>query len=103
MTLSSSILTSSEKFSSKTMTLIPRIFLTPILLKLDTDNFLVWRQQVTATLSSMDLLHFLKGSCISSRLISAEGGSISSMAIGFNDFRYSYKNGWLGFFSSSLE
>jgi len=54
----------SENSSPKPETLLPHIFHTPIPLKLDPNNFLVWRQQVTATLRSLDLLHFLEGSCI---------------------------------------
>ena len=51
---------------------MPYIFHTPIPIKLDADNFLIWRQQVTATLRSMDLLHFLDGSCMPSRLLVAD-------------------------------
>jgi len=58
---------------------VPHIFHTPIPLKLDPDNFLVWRQQVIVTLRSMDLLHFLDGSCIPPRLITAEGDSSTSI------------------------
>jgi len=65
----------SEIFSSKTEPLVPHIFYTLIPLKLDLDNFLAWHQQVTATLRSMDLLHFLDRSCIPSCLIAADGDS----------------------------
>jgi len=69
MTSSSTIATSSKKNSSKTKIFIPYIIHTLIPLNLDTDNFLVWRQQVTATLRSMNLLQFLEGLCIPSHLI----------------------------------
>jgi len=69
MTSSSSL---SENFSSKTEIFVPYIFHTSIPIKLDADNFLIWRQQVTATLRSMDLLHFLDGSCMPSRLLVAD-------------------------------
>jgi len=76
MTSSSSL---SENFSSKTEPAAPYIFHTPIPIKLDADNFLIWQQQVTATLRSMDLLPFLDGSCMSSRLITAADASPKSV------------------------
>jgi len=65
----------SEIFSSKPETLLPHIFHTPIPLKFDPNNFLVWRQQVTAALSSLGFLHFLDGSCIPPSLFSADDDS----------------------------
>ena len=75
MASSSTTEPNSENFSSKPEVLLPHIFHTPIPLKLDPDNFLVWRQQVNATLRSLDLLYFLDGSCIPPRFISADEDS----------------------------
>ncbi|ESW31029.1 hypothetical protein PHAVU_002G203100 [Phaseolus vulgaris] len=72
MASSSTTEPNSETFSAKPFPLPPHIFHTPIPLKLDSENFLVWRQQVNATLRSLDLLYFLDGSCIPPRLISIE-------------------------------
>jgi len=72
MASSSTTEPNSEPFSAKPEALPPHIFHTPIPLKLDSENFLVWRQQVNATLRSLDLLYFLDGSFIPPRLISIE-------------------------------
>jgi len=89
---SSLVATSFQKISFKIETLDPHIFLTPISLKLDTDNFLVWRQQVTLTLHIMDLLHFLEGSCIPSHLIIVEGSSTSSINPKYSTYDRQYQS-----------
>jgi len=40
-------------------------FSTPISLKLNDENFLVWKLQVLATLRGLELMHFLDGSYMS--------------------------------------
>jgi len=86
MASSSTTETNPEIFSSKPEALLPHIFHTLIPLKLDLDNFLVWRQ-VNATLRSLDLLYFLDGSCIPLRFISVEEDSspiVNSKYIQYN-------------------
>jgi len=90
MASSSTTETNPEIFSSKPEALLPHIFHTSIPLKLDPDNFLVWRQQVNATLQSLDLLHFLDGSCIPPRFIFVEGDS--SPAVNSKYIQYDRQN-----------
>jgi len=39
--------------------LLPKTFNTPIRLKLDEDNYLLWQQQILATVEGLNLLQFL--------------------------------------------
>jgi len=41
---------------------VPHQFTTPINLKLNDDNFLIWKQQVLATIKDLKSIHFLDGS-----------------------------------------
>ena len=44
-------------------------FNTPISLKLKDNNFLVWKQQVLATLRGLELMHFLDGNVVLSEFL----------------------------------
>jgi len=48
-------------------TFVPHLFTTPVSLKLSEDNFLVWKQQILATIQGLEFLHFLEGDKISSQ------------------------------------
>jgi len=52
-------------------------FHTPILLKLDEEKFLLWKQQVLATLDGLMLSHFLDGSCIPKSSSTSKDGTIT--------------------------
>jgi len=45
--------------------LLPKTFNTPIRLKLDEDNYLLWQQQILATVEGLNLLQFLDESWVS--------------------------------------
>jgi len=48
-------------------TFVPHLFTTPVSLKLTEDNFLVWKQQILATIQGLEFLHFLEGDNIPSQ------------------------------------
>lgn len=50
----------SEKFSAASF-FLPHSFNTPISLKLDDYNYLIWKQQVLATVKDLKLTKFLEG------------------------------------------
>ena len=50
-------------------------FNTPISFKLNDDNFLVWKQQVLATLRGLELTHFLYGSVVPSEFLPTQNNS----------------------------
>jgi len=50
-------------------------FHTPISLKLNDDNFLVWKQQVLATLRGLELTHFLDDSDVPSEFLPTQNNS----------------------------
>jgi len=60
---SSSSTTSTPLLTIDHSSFIPHTFNTPINLKLDEDNYLIWQQQVLATVCGLNLTHFLDGSC----------------------------------------
>ena len=68
----------SSSSSSSSSTIVPSLlqlhhFHTPISLKLDDDNFLVWKHQVLAMLRGLNFMHFLTGESVPSRyLLNAE-------------------------------
>ena len=51
--------------SSSVSPFVPISFTHPIALKLDNDNFLIWRKQVLATIRGFRLQHFLSASTVS--------------------------------------
>jgi len=52
-------------------------FTTPIPLKLDDENFMLWKQQVLATVDGLLLSSFLNGTNVPHRCLSAADGTIS--------------------------
>ena len=50
-----------------TFTFVPHLFTTPVSLKLTEDNFLIWKQQILATIQGLEFLHFLEGDNIPSQ------------------------------------
>jgi len=48
-------------------------FSTPITLKLTDENFLIWKQQIFATLHGLDLMHLLDGTHVPSEFLPSKG------------------------------
>ena len=69
---SSTINSSSSSFPMGS--LLPHQFTIPITLKLDNDNFLLWKQQVLATIRGLNLEHFLDGSGVPDRYLPSTAG-----------------------------
>ena len=55
-------------------------FQTPISLKLTDENFLVWKQQVSATLRGLQLMHFLDGTVVPSEFLNQNNRNVANPA-----------------------
>jgi len=64
----------------------PHIFTAPIHFKLEEGNYLIWQQQVMATLRSLNLTQFLDAACTPPRLSSAADESTSTFSPVFLSF-----------------
>jgi len=53
-------------------------FSSPITLKLNKDNFLLWKQHVLATINELNLRHFLDGSQTPSHSVSVDDGTTTN-------------------------
>jgi len=66
---------SSSSFSHSSPSL--HTFSTSLTLKLNDENFLVWRQQILAQVEGLDLLHFLTYSSTPPKHLTPDSGSVN--------------------------
>ena len=67
-------------------TFFPHIFTTPIHFKLEEGNYLIWKQQVMATLRSLNVTKFLDSTFVPPRYSSAADESTSTFSPAFLSF-----------------
>ncbi|BAT74858.1 hypothetical protein VIGAN_01262900 [Vigna angularis var. angularis] len=78
MASSTSAVTLSNSSSPSNSSFLSQTFNTPISLKLDEINFLIWKQQVMATIRGLKLLHFLDKTATSQNFLNV-GDQMSNM------------------------
>jgi hypothetical protein len=58
--------------ASSSSSFFPQTFTTPITIKLDDDNFLIWQQQVLATIRGLKLSKYILEDCVPPKFATKE-------------------------------
>jgi len=72
-------------FAFASSSFLPHTFFTPINLKLDDDNFFIWKHQVLATIRELKLYHFLDNSSTPPQFLNVEDTTAQRMNPAFTN------------------